>query len=44
MFLYHPALDRWHDFGSERAARVARKSGWQDTPNPDPVPEYETSD
>ena len=30
MRLYHPDLDRWHDFGSERSARIARKSGWQD--------------
>jgi hypothetical protein len=29
MRLYHPDLDRWHDFGSERSARIARKSGWR---------------
>jgi hypothetical protein len=32
MKLYHPGLDREHDFGTERAANIARRSGWTDPP------------
>jgi hypothetical protein len=32
MILYHPGLDRDHDFVSEKAANIARRSGWTDPP------------